>query len=240
MKIITDILVLSSFLVFVDGILYAPKLESYVAKKIPNFVESEHIEQSKASKKSYSREEGNNMDRRKALFATICGLVATVSLPATVSASYGQDAKIELPNPVESMSNRVNQQCLVESLGNRECLVYLDPANKLYQGADAQKLAERIEKASISLATIQPLIEEKKWSQVSGVLLGPLGTLSGTMEQLTKLSPSNEMAIEQAKKTKNDIYALAQYADRKQSKQALAAHAQATEHLVAFFKALGT
>lgn len=242
MQFIKSIFIFSSLSVFVDGILSNPKVKSSVVTKTPQIIKSKFTEESKSLKynrcPAYLDEEGSTMDRREAFFATIGSLIATMSLPSAVSAAYGQDAKIELPNPVESMSNRVSQQCLVESLGNRECLVYLDPANKLYQGADAQKLTEQIEKASASLATIPALIEDKKWSQVSGVLLGPLGTLSSTMEQLTKLSPNNQIAVDLAKKTKTDIYAIAQFAERKQSDNALAAHVQATGHLVAFFKAL--
>mmetsp|Transcript_24118 Transcript_24118/g.35743 ORF Transcript_24118/g.35743 Transcript_24118/m.35743 type:complete len:161 (-) Transcript_24118:242-724(-) len=157
MKLINSIFIFISLFVFVDGIVNNPKLKSNVSTKTSHIIKSKFAEESKSSKynrcPAYNDEEGSNIDRREVLFATIGSLVSTLSLPSAVSAAYGQDAKIELPNPVEAMSNRVNQQCLVESLGNRECLVYLDPANKLYQGSDAQKLTEQIEKAAISLAT---------------------------------------------------------------------------------------
>ena len=178
------------------------------------------------------------MDRREALFAMLGSLMASMSVPVAASAAYGADAKIELPNPIEAMANRQSGQCLVESLGNRECLVYLDPANKLYQGADNLVLLERVEKASQSLAMIPSLIELKKWSQVSGVLLGPLGTLVETMANLTKLSENGSKASELARKTKNDLNTLFQAVERKEGAKALAAHEQATQNLVSFVKTL--
>lgn len=180
----------------------------------------------------------DDMDRREALFAMLGSLVASMSVPVAASAVYGADAKIQLPNPIEAMANRQNGQCLVESLGNRECLVYLDPANKLYQGADNLVLLERVEKASQSLAMIPSLIELKKWSQVSGVLLGPLGTLVETMANLTKLSENGSKAAEFARKTKNDLNTLFQAVERKEGAKALAAHEQATQNLVSFVKTL--
>jgi hypothetical protein len=183
-------------------------------------------------------EEDSEVDRREALYAMVGSLVASMSLPAAASAVYGTDANIEIPNPVETMAARVNGQCLVESLGNRECLVYLDPANKLYQGDDNGLLLGRIEKASEALATIPGMIESKKWTQVSGVLLGPLGTLVGTMKQLTNISENGAMAADLATKTKTDLYAIAQFVERKQGDKALAAHEQATQSLVAFVKSV--
>ena len=182
-------------------------------------------------------DDGSDLDRREALFAMFGSVLAT-TVPSAAWATYGDDAKIELPNPMEAITNRVNGQCLVETLGNRECLVYLDPANKLYQGADNALLLARMEKASESLALIPGLIEQRKWSQVSGVLLGPLGTLVETMNQLTKLSANGSKAAALAAKTKTDMYDIFQAAERKQGEKALIAHDKATKNLVAFVKAL--
>jgi len=179
------------------------------------------------------------LGRRELFFSTLGAVLATTSsFPALANAVYGADANIEVPNVVDSLNDRATKQCMVESLGNRECLVYLDPANKLYQGADGQVLLERIEKASVALATVPSLIEERKWSKVVGVLTGPMGTLVGTMDQLTKLSENGQKAAELAKKTKTDIIAISQFAERKQGDKALQAHGQATESLVAFVKSL--
>jgi hypothetical protein len=72
-----------------------------------------------------------NEDRREVLFAmmgsmwSISATAAAVvgSNPQPVYATYGMDAKIELPDVIAGMNDRQNKQCLVESLGNRECLV---------------------------------------------------------------------------------------------------------------------
>ena len=183
-------------------------------------------------------EEDSDIDRREALYAMMGSLVATMSLPAAASAIYGTDAKIELPNAAEYLERRQNGQCLVESLGNRECLVWLDPTNKLYQGADNSMLLERMEKAIQSFATIPALIEEKKWSQVSGVMLGPLGTLVDTMNKLTKQSENGDKAAKLAGVFKTHMYAIGSFAERKQGDEALAAHEQATLDLAAFVKSL--
>jgi len=50
--------------------------------------------------------------------------------------------------------------------------VYADEANQLYKGADNTVLLARLEKASSALAEIPELVEDKKWSKVTGVLTG--------------------------------------------------------------------
>lgn len=179
-----------------------------------------------------------DMDRREAAFAMLGSLLAMTTPPVTANAVYGQDAKIELPNPIEDMSRRTNEQCLVESLGTRQCLVYLDPEKKLYKQADNQVLLERIEKASASLATIPSLANNKKWSQVNGVLTGPLGQLVLTMQTLAKLSDNQDQAFKLAKTVKGDIIDMGQASDRKQGDKVLEYHQKATDDLVAFVKAL--
>jgi hypothetical protein len=176
------------------------------------------------------------MDRREAAFAMLGAIWATTSAPAY--ATYGQDAKIELPNPVQDMARRTNEQCLVESLGNRQCLVYLDPANKLYQKPDNQVLLQRIDKASASLATIPALAQAKKWSQVNGVLTGPLGQLVLTMQGLAKQSENTIEAMAIAKKVKGDIIDIGQASDKKLGNKVLEYHQKATDDLVAFIKSL--
>jgi len=176
------------------------------------------------------------MDRREAAFAMLGSFWAMTASPAL--ATYGQDAKIEMPNPLEDMDRRTNEQCLVESLGTRQCLVYLDPANKLYQQPDNQVLLERIEKASASLATIPSLAANKKWSQVTGVLTGPLGQLVLTMQALSKLSENSAQATDLAKRVKGDILDIGAASDKKMGDKVMEYHQKATDDLVAFVKSL--
>jgi hypothetical protein len=181
-------------------------------------------------------EENVDMDRREAAFAMLGSLWALSPLPS--HAVYGQDAKIEIPNVVESMTKRATQQCLVETLGNRECLVYLDPANKLYQNPEEAVLLERIEKASVALATIPELVGNKKWSKINGVLIGPLGELILTMNQLVKLSENSEQASNFTKKVKLDIIEIGASAERKQGERVVEYHKKAITDLVSFVKML--
>ncbi|EJK59676.1 hypothetical protein THAOC_20071 [Thalassiosira oceanica] len=101
-----------------------------------------------------------------------------VGRPDQASAVYGADAKIELPDVIQGMSDRQTKQCLVESLGNRECLVYLDPDNQLYKGSEATLFLERLNGSMNALQDLPTYIETKQWNKVQGVMTGPMGTLS--------------------------------------------------------------
>lgn len=185
-----------------------------------------------------------DLDRREATFALIGSIWAAGMLPTSLvfpqaaDAAYGQDARIELPNPIQSMSDRVGKQCLVETLGNRECLVYADDANKLYQGADNSVLLARLEKASSALATLPELIESRKWSKVSGVMTGPMGEVVRDMGLLSDLSSNADAARAKVKLVKSDLYAIQAAVDRKDGATAQKFHQAATKDLVAFVKAL--
>ena len=176
-------------------------------------------------------------DRREALFALLGTLWATTTTPAY--ASYGDDAKIALPNPLQGLTDRTTRQCLVESLGNRECLVYADESsNALFEGYDGQVLLERIDQSSVALAKLPELIASKKWSQVTGVLTGPMGDLIRTMGQLAELSPNKAQAKTKVQQVKKDLYSISDAVGRKDVDQALRFHQAATSSLVAFVKSL--
>ena len=84
---------------------------------------------SKSNDGSKLSRKDQEMDRREAAFALLGSLWATTTMmPSPAHAVYGADAKIEMPNMMENMANRASKQCLVESLGNRECLVWMDPS----------------------------------------------------------------------------------------------------------------
>lgn len=72
--------------------------------------------------------EGTNAnDSRRRSFLS-AGLVFSVALanPCLSNAAYGDSAQILIPDVVQGISDRTNKQCLVESLGNRECLGKFD------------------------------------------------------------------------------------------------------------------
>ena len=179
------------------------------------------------------------VDRREAGFAILATLVSTALVPAGPAiAAYGDDAKMEMPNPLDQVLERQNKQCLMESLGTRQCLVYEDPDNKLYQNPDTKALVERVEKSGEALATIPELIEGKQWIKITGVLTGPMGTLSNSMDLLSKASDNPSANADRAKRVKNDLYGISGAVDRRNGGSALEYHKLATEHLVEFLKSL--
>lgn len=68
--------------------------------------------------------------RRYMLSKFVQGSTTTVAAlllagrPQPAAAVYGVDAKMSFPDPIQGLADRNGKQCLVESLGNRECLVY--------------------------------------------------------------------------------------------------------------------
>lgn len=98
--------------------------------------------------KMHESNESNDVGTsRRSGFASFASALATYSVfvsPSSANAAYGADANIQMPNIAQGLADRANKQCLVESLGNRECLVYEDPDNKLYQAADSKLLFERL------------------------------------------------------------------------------------------------
>lgn len=107
-------------------------------------------------------------------------------------ATAGVDANIAFPDIIQGMANRNSNRCLVEGLGNRECLVYQDDQEKfLYKGADVQLLLGRLQTFATALQTIPPLVEIKKWSKITGFLTGPRGQLSAMLTVLVKMRDSN-------------------------------------------------
>ena len=61
-------------------------------------------------------------DSRRNFLSAGLAFSAVLSTPAIGKAAYGDSAQILIPDVVQGMSDRTNKQCLVESLGNRECL----------------------------------------------------------------------------------------------------------------------
>ena len=174
-------------------------------------------------------EEGAGESRR-AFRTAVTTLAFTVSKPSASNAVYGADAKIEMPDIVQDMSDRMNKQCLVESLGTRQCLVYLDPENQLYKGTNGKLLFERLGCSAAALKDVPAYIETKQWNKVQGVLTGPMGTLSSTMNELTK--NVEDAALQNKVKSlsvdvRKELYAISGASDRKNQKEAQAAFEKA-------------
>lgn len=111
--------------------------------------------------------------RRSILCTTIeyVSACAPATLPLILSppvacASYGDSSNIVMPNYIEYLIEKNEQGMPVESL---------------YKGPDAETQIRRIGEAANRLPEIITLANEKKWSQVQGLITGPLGTLLQTM-----------------------------------------------------------
>ena len=183
----------------------------------------------------------SNNNRRSFLTtatATVWVTCASSFNPPVAHATYGADAKMVMPDVVQGMTDRQNKQCLVESLGNRECMVYLDPENQLYKGTDAQLMFERLEGNVVAFKNVPQYIDTKQWSKVLGVLTGPMGSLSYTMNELVKINDGDESVKNKCKTLtvdiRKDLYAIAAAVDKKNGKDALISYEKAVEKLENF------
>lgn len=185
-------------------------------------------------------------DRREALFATMGGLwaVATTTTSSSTAllgfanpsfATSGVDAKMAFPDVLGGMEDRQTKQCLVESVGNRECLVYkeTDPDKLLYKGVNANILVERTKRAAAALAEIPALVEKKKWNDINGLLIGPMGELSST---LTLLCGDDAAKTKLARKVKEVLFAMGTANTQRQQDAILKHQAAATKDLAKFLE----
>lgn len=204
-------------------------------RKVPVTVRSSiprHIDE--VASESCQAEASVGDSRRAFLTFAAASLGFTATYPGVSHARYGEDAKIIIPDVVQEMADRNNKQCLVESLGNRACLVYLDPENQLYKGTDAKVLFERLGSSFSALKDLPIYIESKQWNKVIGVMTGPMGTLSFTMNELVKIANGDSSLKKLSVDIRNDLYAIAGAADRKNVKDAMAAYERAEVKLEKF------
>ncbi|KAL7518567.1 hypothetical protein ACHAWX_003381 [Stephanocyclus meneghinianus] len=176
--------------------------------------------------------------RRSFLGSSVASIMLTsISVPSVANAAYGEDARIVIPDIVQGISDRTNKQCLVESLGNRECLVYLDAENQLYKGSDAKLLFDRLAQSVEAMKNIPSYLETKQWSKVESTLTGKMGNLSSTMNELVKIikddsvkSKCKALSVD----VRNDLYAIAASCSRKQQEDALNSYDKAVLNLEKF------
>lgn len=91
--------------------------------------------------------------------------------------------------------------------------------------------------------TVEPNLSISFDPQVLGVITGPLGTLSSTMNELVK-NIDDESIQKNAKRLsvdiRNDLYAIAGAVDKKSSKDAMVALSKAEEKLEKFAIIVGS
>jgi len=162
----------------------------------------------------------NNTDRRGFVGQTAAVAAASVGFfrPSIANAGYGDSSNIILPNYIEYLIEKNKQ---------------VDPGSILYKGPDIETQLRRIGDAGSRLPEIATLAEEKKWSQVQGIITGPLGTLLQTMNSVAGVSGTKE-AKDLAKLVKNDLIEIGVAAGQKKSDACVKAADKAAKYLEKF------
>lgn len=152
-------------------------------------------------------------------------LVQPLVNPEPAHAAYGTSSNMELPNYIEFLLEKN---------------AVPDEGAFLYQGPDPQVQLQRLLDATKRLDSIAPLAEDKKWSQIQGLLTGPLGTLAQTLTAIASNASSKSSTAElmaKSKKVKEDIYTINLAASQK-NPDAVVTNAQAAQaSLEAFVRA---
>lgn len=172
-----------------------------------------------------------DLSKREAAFAMLGGIWAigmlptALAFPTAANAAYGAGTNMNFPNPAEGL--------IIE----RPKEGYVAPVVQ-YLGQDNQRVLERLEKQSDALATIPDLIDSKKWSKVTGVLLGPCGELLQTMGKLADTSENSQAARDAMKQTKLDLYAITAAVSKKNVDKATQLTLAVQSDIAAFVKVL--
>ena len=164
----------------------------------------------------------NNISRKEVLFQLISTVLlwGGISTPQPAHAAYGESSNLELPNYIEFLIEKN---------------AVADPDRFLYSGPDPKVQLQRLLDASKRLGDIPALAEDKKWSQVQGILSGPLGTLAQTLNFIAKDATPNVQA--KAKQVKDDIFGINLAASKKNQAEVVSKTKAATTSLEAFVRA---
>lgn len=164
--------------------------------------------------------ENDNPKRRSLLMASVTGLSLLIQGVSPAVAKYGASSNMEVPNYIEYLLEK-NES--------------LDTEKVLFKGADPAILLKRLQEAKIRLGEIPNLAEEKKWSQIQGIITGPLGTLAMTINQIA--TPDSSTKVKDAsKKVKSDVIAIGQAASQKNGAACTEKALVASNDLEAFVK----
>lgn len=154
---------------------------------------------------SSSRRRFFDESRRFLLLPAATTLVA--SFPA--SAKYGEGTSMEVPGLGSYIDYLIDKN------------TGADNSNALYKGADPATILRRLAESERRLGEVGELAEKKKWSEINGLITGPLGTLSSSMSQIASIAsssttPKKAKQVDQAvKKVKADVFAIGQAANKK-------------------------
>ena len=168
--------------------------------------------------------DSSNDGRRKFLKSIVTTTIGTTTIvisstiPSVANAKNGDSSNIVLPNYIEY---------LIEKNAEGQ------PRDYVYKGPDAETQLRRIGEAGNRLPEIAALAEEKKWSQVQGIITGPLGTLLQTMNSVVSIAGTKE-AKDAAKLVKTDLLEIGAAAGRKESASCIKAADNASKDLQKF------
>lgn len=159
---------------------------------------------------------------RRAVFGATGVLAGTFFVGSSPAwAKYGSSSNMELPNYIEYLVEKNSQGA--------------NQGKALYKGADPIVLLRRLQEADSRLQEVPKLAEARKWSQIQGLLTGPLGTLSQTLNQIA--TPDSDPKVQGAsKKLKADLIAIGQGASKKSDTACIANAQAASKDLVSFLE----
>mmetsp|Transcript_25137 Transcript_25137/g.59306 ORF Transcript_25137/g.59306 Transcript_25137/m.59306 type:complete len:252 (+) Transcript_25137:149-904(+) len=156
-------------------------------------------------------------------------VAATITAPSSAYAKYGEGTSMELPSYIDYLIEKNTAA---------------DNSEALYKGADPATVLRRLAESESRLGEIRGLAEQKKWSQINGIITGPLGTLSSTMSQIVSIvltspttSPKKIKQVQEiVKKVKADIISIGQAASRKDTEECTKQSANASNDLKALLE----
>jgi len=213
-RLVLWLLVMGTFPSTLAFVVLSPTKGSSTLAAIPSSILRQYIDT--------PSDEIRSADCRRRFLSTTTAIVAgAFGIPVDrVEAKYGASSNMELPNYIEY---------LVEK--NSEA----DQRKALYKGADPVVLLRRLQEADSRLKEIPSLAEKKKWSQVQGLLTGPLGTLSQTLNQIA--TPDSDPNVQKAsKKLKSDLIAIGEAASKKSDAACIAKSQAASQDLIKFLE----
>ena len=126
---------------------------------------------------------------RREFVQAISSASSAILIPSIANAKDGDSANIVLPNYVEFLIEQNKRT---------------DPDLLLYKGPDIELQLRRIGEAAARLPEVATLAEAKKWTQVQGIITGPLGTLLQTLNSVASFAGTKEAAAA-AKSVKQDL-----------------------------------
>lgn len=184
-------------------------------RSVPNTQQEEQQERHEITRATTSR---RSFIDGAAIAGTAIFTTTTLVRPVlSAHAKYGASSTMALPNYIDYLIEKNNQG--------------LDTGDRLYQGADPAVLLQRLKLANDRLDEVAVLAADRKWSQVQGVVTGPLGTLGQTLNTLVQAQPKNKSLASAAKQVKAAVIGIGQAAASKNAEQCTQCAAQAQQEL---------